>query len=380
MRRAQLGAWLLLVACLNPDDILPVTGRLASVDSVEGQAVRLLRQPRLPTFGVCDGSGLAAFKQTIADADGGYGFEVFRAQAQNLGDQASYCFRIDTAFASGGLAWSDVQIATLTRVAPLRDWRPEPRLESGALQLSPPIPLPELDPSATQVPMLEQQALLVTADGGVVWKASDWAQSDPALGPARQPIQVDELRLEDFSGALTLRAHLQEYLEPDTLLGGTGTWSATDLRSGQQLAFSGSRIPLSRGWPCPEVATPCPLTDGDLAAVDLGQAPSVSLDLPAATALSWLVLRGVETTSPTVAVQLTLEDGGLSEPLLSMLPISGFEEATGGSGQLLEDGGWVQPTLPPAYAVIALDAGAPVRRVSVHFPGSLSRIQELSLF
>lgn len=381
---------LLFAGCFNPDDILPVTGAVASRDGLEGHTVSLYRQAQ-SSFGPCEQVDLTKpFKQATSDAAGAFGFELFRAQTQNLASQGPFCFVADVRFPSGSRAWTELQgVYDATQLPVLRDWQPEARVgDGGVLVFSPPIPLPDeraaLDGSV--VDSLVHRVDVVTSDGGLVWRADDLVNvltlsPEPTpMVPLRVPVVLDEVRLEDFSGVATFQAQLSEYGDAGLDFGGPrfgSRYYSSNLEAGQRLPLAGARVPVSRGVPCPEVATPCPLTDGDLTVVELELRETVSLTLPTAVPLSAAVLRGVETSTPVVLVTLTLEDGGTSSPLPTQLPMTAWYVPTRG---LLADGGFDRTFGASFYAALPLDGGAPVKRVTLRFPGGLGRAAEISLF
>lgn len=383
---AMLAVALALPACLNPDDIFPVQGTVASAGPVAGQVVRLLRRPRLAPYGGCDGTGLGPFKEAVTDADGGYGFEVFRAQALSLntGLTGGYCMRAVAEFPSGSVAWNDFPyfIQAPTVVAPLRDWRAAPRLEAEVLAFEPVLPWPDdaggLDGSVPA--QLEHQVVVLTGDGGVLWKEADRSYDLDTGASARVALRLDGARLEDFAGVASLRARLDEPVEfPGLGFGAVAT--ASELRAGQALPVAGTRAPPSRGLPCPEVGTPCPLTDGDLTVVDAGGVEEVTLALATPGPLSAVVLRGVSAASREVTLLLGQVDGGTLPPLVHLLPLTAFDQRPQYPEPVFVDGGLVFPPEPAVglYAVVGLDAGEPVARVTLRFPGGLRSVAEVSL-
>ncbi len=382
MRHALVGVLVVIGSgCFNPDDIFPVKGTVVSGSPVEGQVVRLLRQSQQGDFGSCDAEGAPVLKQTTADAEGRYGFEVFRAQAQNLTSFGPYCFRVDADFPSGSAAWSDLNIFSETQAPALRDWRARPRFDGGVLDYEPALPAGWLDAGA----LLDHRAQVLTDDGGLLWQVDDRFVSLDGGDATVEPMVLDAVRLEDFSGTVTLVARIYEPSAGDgSLFGGGGATWPSNLRAGEHLAVSGRRAPVSRGLPCPDVATPCPLTDGDLSVVEVDLREGVTLELPVPVPLSAIVLRGVETGVPFLAVLLTQADGGLVAPVQHLLPVSMFEALSPTSGRPSRpgrrDGGVEAPSAGGlAYSVIPLDAGVPIRRVTLRFPGGLSRVAEISL-
>jgi hypothetical protein len=385
MRALLLAAFALVASgCFNPDDIFPVAGVVRSVDGVEGQVVALLRQP---TAGTCDQETLAVpFKQATTDGGGDYGFEVFRAQSQSLTTMGSFCFRVTTTFdGSGSQAYSDLnRITQQLTLPPLRDWHANVVLDGGVLQFDPAIAYPD-DVSLDGGPLttLDHRAELLTDTGTIIWRTDDWFPNPDGGVNLREPMVFDELRLEDFVAKVHLSARLVEP-DPPTLDIAARTTSTTNLRAGQLVPLTGIRVPLSRGLPCPELATPCPLTDGDAAYFTLSTT-TLTLVLPTPAPLTAIVLRGVETASPVVGLVLTQDDGGVQH-LSHQLPLSveDLRAAGGGGGgpPRRRDGGVPTMTLPAitTWSVVRLDGGANISRVELGFPEPVTKVGEISLF
>ena len=366
--------------CTNPDDILSAHGGVASVDPVEGQVVGLLRfindQPNQDSTDPC--SLATPLKETQADAEGNFGFEIFRVETRR-----ALCFRIEAQFPSGSVAWSDPYFfGAATQLPVLHDWHASPRLDGGVLQFEPPVPWPDdLQPGGVQLTHREQ---LVTSDGGIAWQAEDRflvpdASSEfPEYEYARAPLLLDELRLEDFEGTLSLSAYLDDP-PPDVPFLSAGV-SVTRLRAGERLALRGTRVPLSRGTECPAFGTPCPLTDGLLTDVDAGMIEEVSLKLGTPAIVSATVLRGAWVADVLIRVALTQEDGGSAGEFEATVP-KGDRAAFPSEASTyvrIPDGGFVPLRL--TYLVIPLDAGTPASRLTLQFPSGLARIKEVSLF
>ena len=366
---------LLLVGCTNPDELVPLSGTVRSSGSVEGQMVRLLRhyQPFQPSTGQCQSAEATPFEETQAGAEGEFRFELFRIEAQSFSGFGSYCFRVDTTFPSGSVAWSDLSgLFTETRLAAFYDWRAAPRLEGDVLRFEPAVAAAEDGGES-----LDHRAQVVTSDGGTVWGAGDRRLSRFET-LEREPIVLDAARLEDFSATVKLRARFYSF---ELVPYGVSRRSTppVELRSGDELAVAGSHVPLSRGLPCAGFASPCPLTDADLTMVDAGLREEVTLELPSAAVLSSVVLRGAEVASRTFTLVLTTEDGGVV--LSTSEPFDAWAFETGRSEIpyiVLADGGYAGTSIE--YLVVSLDAGVPVQRVTLRFPNGLLRIAELSLF
>ena len=148
------------------------------------------------------------------------------------------------------------------------------------------------------------------------------------------------------------------------------------------MALRGTRVPLSRGLGCPELASPCPLTDGELTDVDAGLIDKVSFNLAAPSILAAVVIRGAWVADDLIRVVLAKDDGGIGGEFEGRVPKcdrSAFPISTGGAPYVrTHDGGFAQLKL--TYMVIALDAGTPTSRVTIQFPEGLARIKEVSLF
>lgn len=374
--RASLLLFLGLVGCFNPDDILPVHGRLSSVDPVAGQVVRLLRDPQ-PLLGTSCAEA-KPFKETVADEAGNFSFDVFRAQATQLTGLGQFCFRVETTFPSGTYAFSDLLgLGGEVSLPTFPDWRAQPSRVDGVLHFEPAAPLPPEE--SFEGDQLVHRAEWYTEDGGLAWVADDRVSTsvDGAPVPTRQAMVFDELVLENFSGLVTLRARLTTTEE---VVGPFGAGATTvELHSGDRLRLVGLRQPASRGFECPAVGTPCPLTDGDLTPVDAGTLV-VQLTLPMPKMISSVVVRGAETQS--LGLQLVADDGGL---LPLVLPeVFSTSMWNGGLQNVVgvpqPDGGVeFESRSDPRFVALRFDAGIPVSEVRVGFPGGVSRISEISL-
>lgn len=372
-------------ACTNPDDILAVHGRVQSVDPVEGQVVRLLRYINdQPNVYLSDPCSLATpLKETRADAEGNFGFEVFRVETRRAS-----CLRIEAIFPSGSVAWAVVPLyfyGPETQLPPLRDWRAAPWLDGGVLHFDPPVPWPDEPPVGSQGIRLTHREQLVTSDGGIAWQAEDRFQLPDAGSEvpgfyqyAREPLVFDELRLEDFNGTLSLSAFLEDPEQTRSVLS-SETFPAR-MTAGGRLALRGTRVPLSRGLGCPALATPCPLTDGELTEVDAGLIGEVPFHLINPAIISAVVLRGAWVADERIRVVLAQDDGGVAGEFEGTVPKVDPRAfpSSGSTYQRLPDGGYAQLRL--TYLVIPLDAGTPTSQVTLQFPAGLARIKEVSLF
>ena len=385
MRLSALLLLLVLPACFNPDDILPVHGSVVSLDPVAGQAVRLLRDPvALRTASCADAK---PFKETSTDEAGNFSFDVFRAQATKLSGMGTFCFRVETDFASGGAAFSEILgLFGEVTLPPFPDWRAQPTRAEGALRFEPMAPLPETE-ETFDGPQLVHRAEWFTEDGGLAWVADDRVLAfDPltnGVAPARQPMLMDDLALEDFAGSVTMSARLTN---PGEQMGPFDSNSTSiEVRSGQRLQLSGGRRPISRGLGCPPYAAPCPLTDGDLSPVDAGvQLFRFTFQTP--TRVSSVVVRGAETESLLMGVIFGELDGGLDAGpprfVQHVMATSLWNANVPTFVVKMQPDGGVEfsPKSDPHFFTLTFDAGAPVSSLTVGFASGVDRIAEISLF
>lgn len=381
MRRALLVLSLVLTACFNPDDILPVHGTLTSADPVEGQVVRLLRDPSGAREASCNEA--KPFKETTADEAGHFSFDVFRAQAIKLTGQGVFCFRVETTFPSGSTVFSDiVGLNGEVTLLPFPDWRAAPSRVDGVLRFEPfaPIPMEE----SFEGDQLVHRAQWLTADGGVAWVVDDRVMVfNPMTNettPTRQPMDFDDYALEDLSGAVTLSAR---FTVTEASEGPFGSNSTTlEARSGQTLQVSGNRTPFSRGLECPPLGTPCFLTDGDLSPADAGGGQAVIFTLPAPNSVSAVVVRGAETDALLMGLQLIDVDGGTLPLVQQLLPTSLWNAGVPNfTLRPLPDGGLeFGPKADARFVTITFDAGVPLKEVRIGFANGVQRVGEISLF
>ena len=385
MRLVLFAVVFALSGCLNPDDILPLHGIVTSKDPVQGQVVRLLRraEQNINGFQGCDSALGQPIQNTEVDAEGKYRFEVLRAEARSFSGVV-VCLRIDTTFSSGSTAWADLQfIPTELSLAPLPDWRPSLQIDGGVLQFDPIVPFPVELPRNEETISLNHRAEFSTADGSIVWAANDRFVVFDGGPSYREPLAMDAARVEDFTGALTLEASLDERLRTPFAIDGYPVPSVQ--MRGLPLAIHGTTIPLSRGLPCPDLATPCPLTDGQLVAADAGYANELTLNLDRAALLSTIVVRGAELISRrtygqpiVIAALIATEDGRRVHVEQRIDSPAGMGSFRGERFARLPDGGG--GSLETIFIAIPVDAGAPAVSVQLLFPDGLVSITEVSLF
>ena len=380
MKRSTVLLLLLLPACFNPDDILLVHGAVVSLDGVEGQAVRLLRDPMALKAAVAC-AGAKPFKENTTDEAGNFTFDVFRAQATKLSGVGAFCFRVETSFPSGTSAFSDLLgLFSEVTLPAFPDWRAQPTRSDGVLHFEPAAPLPDEGFEGDQ---LAHRSEWITADGGVAWAADDRVLAfDPVtmgVSPARLPMAMDELALEDFAGSVRFNARLTRPGENTRPFGTSAT--TIEVRSGQTLPLAGTRMPLSRGMACAGLGNPCPLTDGDLTPIDAGM-QLFSFTFPTPTRVSAVVVRGVETESLLMAVLLAQPDGGPPRVVQYALPTSLWNAGVTSFVLKPQPDGGVEfsPKSDPRFFIVAFDAGEPVSAVTVGFAAGVDRISEISIF
>ncbi len=387
MKRLVLLLLAMSAGCFGPDDIFIVDGRVTSPEPAE-QVVRLLRgKPDQQGTGIC--GELKPFKDAITNADGGFVFEVFRAQAQSLtGFTTNFCFRVEAQFASGSRATTVVpQLFGPQTLPDLPDWRPLMQLDAGVVAFAPLSPLPEVE--GFEGTQLTHRLEARTADGGLAWRADDRVMAFGERTPQRVPLRFDEAVLaEDEAVTVRLRARLTAPV--DEAPGGPGPGPGEPRRSfapvveaeaGEALVVAGRAAPPSRGLSCAPLPAPCALTDGELTPVELGEGvTTVVLDLPTPLAVRWVVLRGLETTAGILAVQLGTADGGVAPFVQQVLPQSLWLPVTEVVHVPLPDGGVLGLGEPePIFVAVPLPAGEPAWRVQVSVPGGVRRLAEVSV-
>lgn len=268
---------LTLSGCFNPDDLIPIRG---SVDA-PGQRVELLRAP------ACD-DAWKLLKDTTANDDGTFQFEVFRAQVQTLSNLRQQCLRVQTTFPSGTRTASTVRALELTADLPkFIDWRTELSFDGGTVQFD---ALDAGEFAATHV------AELRSSDGGVVWTQAD--QRVDETGTHAAPIDIDERVLHEFGGQLSLVATYGIISNLATAPVVTQQELVT-VHPDASLEFDATVVPLSRGGACDELPSPCVLTDGRLDENDFSNArvlPTLTIRFLAPAAPTLLVARDLSLT------------------------------------------------------------------------------------
>lgn len=367
--------------CFNPDDIFPVEGDVSSIDGVQGLTVELWRSPPASQVNGTTCVDAVPFKTTVTDERGHYRFDVFRAQAQGLSRRSLNCFVVRVAFPSGAAARVDVPALNGHSTMPLlRDWRSHLGLDAGVARFDSPVPVPADDDDSGV--SLDHVLRFVTTDGGMAWKKGDrFPKLDLGGGTERLPITLGPRELEDFEGALELEANLYEP-PPEPVTGPVNLFDSNSfpvvLTAAERVAITPGAPADSRGLACPSIATPCPLTDGALAPVDLELRQSLTFERDGGP-FSALVFRELELATPLFGVQWFGADGGLLGQQQAILTPSVLDTFVL-SPRKSTDGGFDFSALPAQWAVVSVDAGTEnVSRVVLRFSSGVRSCAEVSL-
>lgn len=363
MKRACLV--LLLSSCFNPDDLIPIHG-----SAQPGQRVELARAP----FCLRE---MKTFKETNAADDGTFVFEVFRAQAQHLGNSSSYCLRTRTRFPSGVRAEADIgSLDTAAQLPPFVDWRPHFTYDAGTFQFD------GVD-AGSEFPA-HHSAEMTCSDGGVLWRQSELKFGID--GTRLEPLNVDERLLREFPGVVKLEARYGERFDYSWVPSALEMTSVLT-RAADEVAFETSNAPPSRDMPCDEVPSPCPLTDGLVEDALLPRGTNV-LTIRFATPLTPSLLVARELLVFGEPDQRFLADGGVVVvPSMRVTGLSsGGEEVELARHDLfidpaqgyspLPDGGFV---VPGSNFAVPLDAGVSFTGIRLR-ASSFHRVREVSVF
>lgn len=292
MRRAWPLVVAMLAGCHSPDDVMWLRGVVEQAP----RSVELLRSQDAMDF--C--TAPAPWRTQDSDADGGYGFQVVRAEVEQPGRGWPLCLVVRTRFESGTehrVDWPMGVQASL-ELPPLRDWAPDASIESdgGVVRLT--------RPEGCVTSPFTADRLTVRQGDDVVWSAT--AASSPLDGGPPEVLSLPPEALEDFTG-LTLSL---ETARPGCSEGVEGvppraqTLSVLERwRAGEVVLASGNMAPASRGVSC-DTATPCPFTDARLTPVVLPPGTTVlRFDLAQPVPVRQVALRGLVNASDRVTVR-----------------------------------------------------------------------------
>jgi hypothetical protein len=339
-------------SCFRPDDVVPLRGAIASTGTLVGQRIEILRDVSNRHRRTCAWGEL--FRDTATTADGGFSFDLPRTDMQAIGER-EVCLRAQTTFASGASAWVDLHgISGPTELATLRDWASTPTRIARGVEVEAPGALERVEWLAFRVE--------VTVATGVIGWRQDFPVHVAALPEpnTRIPIPVVEHALDELDGFATVTVTLTETKrEPVTL------------RLPTQLAVQPAQPPISRGLSCPEVASPCPLTDGALERVVLPTS-EVTLVLPSPTPLSMVLLRGLSTSENVIRVEITRTSGPVAR-LSQALPTPQLEDVVRPDGD-------VETELSSLFVGIPIESGPPVMQVRLKLGSPSASVAEVSLY
>lgn len=345
--RFRCGEWLLLgfvlSGCINPDDILGLTGRVRSERAVEGQKVLLSRESFASAGGPCVSP--VPHDAVTVGASGAFEFELLRAEAQRLtGYAAGFCLRVETTFDSGVSYQVDIPSMNAELELPeFVEWNPDVRFDGG-FQFEP-APFTTSDAGDVISHRVE-----LRSDGGVVWRWDSHGLD-----------QVDPRIFSEFeSDEVAMSAQLIRTGE-NPFLGPTIT-SITTARVTVPLTIPFRRVAWSFGAPCSFGVVSCPLTDRSLDAFELNDR-ELELNLQGTVFVDLIVVRGLVTTSD--AVKITVLDGlGKAHPFFVVLPRSAFNREA-----------------EERFFALPIDLGGNAAwLVRLEFPEPVTMIREVSVF
>lgn len=348
---------LVFSACANPDDIFPVTGRVESSSGIDGVTIHILRQTQMGAgFGnFCHFEGVSPFAETTTDAQGAYGFEVFRAQAQSLTNFTPYCFRVRAVFPSGAESHVDLeQINDRVQVPALRDWVPNPRLEGDELRFTPLLEDLGVDLRAERY-VLHRSSFHIANDV-TMWRADDVVIADAGtdgtdLQLARTPLSYPPEVFEDFAGTLRLEGRIVYTGNDDGGSLFTGSFAGSVyVTPAQSLDVGGNLVPLNRG-----LTRQPPV---------IGGIPGVTYTFPDEQRVSTLVLRDTTLTGGVFVGGLTA-DGGQVGPIELSARQSAWDLYSFPIFEMGEDGGFSQRQGTGGYGLWRFDGGMEVKTIQV---------------
>ncbi|MGV3619860.1 MAG: hypothetical protein ACO1OB_03530 [Archangium sp.] len=360
MRALALISAVMFAGCFNPDDILPIKGKLETA----GQRVQLSRAVN-PEGGDC--TDYKRLKTVDAGDDGSFTLDVFRAQATNIATFELYCFKVETTYDNGTHVASTMeQLVTEVSLLDFPRWEPNLRREDGEFRFAPVAQRRE-DGS-----LIVQHFLEVKRDEQVVWRTSDLVLGGFTTVPLSAPVRADPRIYDEFGGTLTMKGSFAEIPKDipnpvDVDLDELVIRPPVDAVPTDSLTLVRGLVPPSRGAACSSLASPCGLTDGALSAVELGGAQSVTIELSQPMTPSLIVVRALVTNSQLVAAFGTTSDGGVVP--FGAYPLLRQGDPPGASAD--------EPA--PTFVSMAFDAGVEVRSVSVAGE-SLIRVDEISVW
>lgn len=353
MRRVWPWALVLLAGCHSPDDVMWLRG-------VVEQAPR--RVELLRSVDPLDGClSLAPWRAQDSDADGGYAFQVVRAEVEQLTNGWPLCLEVLARFPSGTehrIDWSTGVQASL-ELPPLRDWAPGFVFEAHTDHVH------FTRPEGCVANEVTFDHLVVSQPGALVWTAT--ATSSPLDGGAPEGLAVPPEVLEDFAG-LTLSIETARWGCSQGVEGVPPREQSAPVperwRAGEVATTSGRTPPASRSASC-DTGTPCPLTDGVLTPVVLpGGTRVLRFDVAQPVRVRTVVLRGLVSAASRVLVRWGSET--VEHPLSQEVWPPTFNLVPSPSA--------------PRYLLVDVGASSADTHVELEFDQPVEQLAEVSFF
>lgn len=348
---------LAFTSCLNPDDILPVRGHVEAAD-------QLVVFSRAPTLSPTSCGEWKELERAFTDSDGGYAFEVFRAQTIKFTTGQTSCFRVDTNFVSGAhVSATMFALASEAQVPLLADWDPIPYSDGERINFE-----PYRQPTDAGVFMIRH---VMSLHDGVrqVWRATDaqWTER----GFVKVPMDLDARIFQQFDAFVEMSA---TYVQSDALenpLEELVVLPRVEVEFPYRWHFGVERIrPASSGAPC-DFMRLCALTDGQLHTESLRQMPWMQINFPEPVKPELVVVRALVVHGNIVKISGVLADQKVVE-----LATYRLSRELDDAPRPLRDGG-SEPG--PNFFSVRLDAGVEFRALRLEAEGLVSA-QEVSVF
>ncbi|PZR03869.1 MAG: hypothetical protein DI536_35315 [Archangium gephyra] len=343
----------LLSGCINPDDILGLSGMVRAERPVAGQQVTLSREKFASAGGPCIAP--VVHERVAVGESGTFEFELLRAEAQRLtGFSAGFCLRVETTFDSGVHYQVDIpSLGSSLELPPFVDWNPNVRIDGG-LQFE---PAPFALSDAGQ---LVSHRIEFRSDAGIVWRwDSHQLDADGHLVPASS--QLDSRVLGEFESEVLSISARQLVVGNDAFLAPTIS-RVTDATVTTHTTLPFRHVAWTFGAPCLSTVGNCPLTDRRLVRSVINER-TLELNLQSTIFVDLIALRGFVTASDFVEMTV-LDWRGDAHVFSVALPRSAFSEA-----------------LEERFLAVPIDIGDnPAWLVRLEFPEPVTTIRELSVF
>lgn len=367
MRGFWVGAALLLSGCSSEvfgDDPIFVAATLLQADGApwDGREVALSRGEDL-----LDCEALSPFHTAVTDAQGAL-FAELTVSEVSVAD-GSRCLGFD--LVDGAQATVRVRVQPVhgldVPLPAIRSWRPQPALLGTA-------EAPAI--AFTAAPLNEdrvQHLVRWKAGGAVAWE-----------GPARAEGTPLSVSLEDFPALEAEVVGFDFFRRPvEQLLGARGTQAVrVEVRSAAiPLPQPAAQVPASRDGGCDLPGhSRCPLTDGALLPVALGDAPAVAVRLPSPVVPRLALIRGLAGPGTDVRIEGRGDATSAWQTLGELRAAEAeFEAATSTWGVLARPSPerfLAIPLQPPGFSVAEVQLSTWQRGSAV----PVGSLRELSLF